>query len=333
MRGIIPSKIEPEIVQSSERRMAWFEFGPLLRHYRVAAGFTQEELAERAGISARAISDMERGLRKRPYRDTVDRLTITLGLTATQGKELARLARSADRHSVSLRASQQLDVDDEHRAGAWSPAQDLPVGGFLGAMPSTPLVGRQWELERLLTTVDAVRNGSGRLVMLVGEPGAGKTRLAQEATMHLRENGFLLAAGRSYELEEQSSYYPFLDVLAAIHAAIPDQIREMVPAEWPYLSVLLPDLLGSPPVGTSAKPNSLSCVPSRPSSRRSRTWLPLPSCSTICTGPMPPASTSCSIWPATPEARASCCSARTAISTSAATIRWKMPFETSPGKT
>lgn len=233
------------------------EFGPLLRHYRIAAGLTQEELAERAGISARAVSDMERGLRKRPYRDTVDRLAIPLRLSREQREELTRLARPTGHHSVSSGASVQLDDGDEYDTGAWSPAQVLPSGGFLGALPSIPLVGRHRELERLLATVDAVRNGSGRLVMLVGEPGAGKTRLAQEATVRLREEGFLVAVGRSYQPEEQSPYYPFLDVLAAIHAAIPNRIRVRVPAEWPYLSVLLPDLLGPAPAGNERETEGL----------------------------------------------------------------------------
>ena len=46
-------------------------FGLLLRRYRTAAGLTQEELAEQAGLSARGISDLERGERERPHRDTV----------------------------------------------------------------------------------------------------------------------------------------------------------------------------------------------------------------------------------------------------------------------
>src|SRR3954453_13561250 len=42
------------------------DFGGLLRRYRVAAGLTQEELAERAGVSARGVSDLERGAQGLP---------------------------------------------------------------------------------------------------------------------------------------------------------------------------------------------------------------------------------------------------------------------------
>ena len=57
-------------------------FGKLLRQYRLDAVLTQEALAERAGLSVRAISDLERGVRNAPRRDTVRLLADTLGLDA-----------------------------------------------------------------------------------------------------------------------------------------------------------------------------------------------------------------------------------------------------------
>src|ERR1051326_2379709 len=55
-------------------------FGELLRRYRAAAGLTQEELAERAGLSGRGIADLERGARAAPYPLTVRRLADGLRL-------------------------------------------------------------------------------------------------------------------------------------------------------------------------------------------------------------------------------------------------------------
>src|SRR5689334_19705353 len=49
-------------------------FGERLRAHRLAFGLTQEQLAERAGLSRCGIADLERGSRSAPYRDTVDRL-------------------------------------------------------------------------------------------------------------------------------------------------------------------------------------------------------------------------------------------------------------------
>src|SRR5215831_17125191 len=59
-------------------------FGELLRRFRLAAGLTQEELAERAGLSARGVQDLERGLRRSPYPATTRRLVEALGLADTE---------------------------------------------------------------------------------------------------------------------------------------------------------------------------------------------------------------------------------------------------------
>src|SRR5436305_3625501 len=56
-------------------------FGTLLRRHRLAAGLTQEELAERAYISRRSVSDMERGVPHRPRPETVALLAAALALS------------------------------------------------------------------------------------------------------------------------------------------------------------------------------------------------------------------------------------------------------------
>src|SRR6478672_4277869 len=55
-------------------------FAVLLQRYRVAAGLSQEELAERAGLSRRGISDLERARRRRPHLATVRRIADALEL-------------------------------------------------------------------------------------------------------------------------------------------------------------------------------------------------------------------------------------------------------------
>src|ERR687886_2890756 len=57
-------------------------FGALLRQHRRAAGLTQEALAERAGLTAQAISALERGFRRRPHPSTVRLLAAALRLHA-----------------------------------------------------------------------------------------------------------------------------------------------------------------------------------------------------------------------------------------------------------
>ncbi len=123
--------------------------------------------------------------------------------------------------------------------GSESP-QRLPIGGFLGSLPNGPLVSREAELERTTEAVDIAAGGTGQLVTLAGEPGAGKTRLAQEVTLSARNRGFLVAAGRCYEGEQSVPYYPFREALTTLLNVCSPGLRASVPQRWPDMQVLLP---------------------------------------------------------------------------------------------
>src|SRR3712207_1201820 len=72
------------------------DFGARLRRLREDAGASQEELASRAGLTAKAISALERGERKRPYPHTVKVLADALGLS---GAELDAFVGAAPRRT------------------------------------------------------------------------------------------------------------------------------------------------------------------------------------------------------------------------------------------
>src|SRR6185437_11433244 len=86
----------------------------------------------------------------------------------------------------------------------------LPQGGYLGAVPENKLVAREAELEHIATALDAVAAGHGRLVLLAGEPGVGKTRLAQEAMLAARNRGLHILVGRCYEQDTALPFSLFL---------------------------------------------------------------------------------------------------------------------------
>src|ERR1700751_1732091 len=67
--------------------------GDLLRRYRMAAGLTQEALADRADLSTRAVSDLERGISRAPRYDTLDLLARPMGLEDSQRTALFAAAR------------------------------------------------------------------------------------------------------------------------------------------------------------------------------------------------------------------------------------------------
>ncbi len=79
------------------------DFAQLLRRARRDVGLSQEELAERAGLSARAISALERGVNRAPRRDTLDMLADALGLDAAERRRWERLRREQSVRSGEAR--------------------------------------------------------------------------------------------------------------------------------------------------------------------------------------------------------------------------------------
>lgn len=150
---------------------------------------------------------------------------------------VVQVIRTSDQGEVAPAATEETPAALE---------QALPVGGFLGSLARGTLVARERELEQVLASVAGAAQGNGQTVLLAGEPGAGKTRLAQEATLHLHDGGFLVAAGRCYEPEQTVPYYPFLDVLSTAYAFTPAEIRRAAAHRWPYLGAILPDQIDVP---------------------------------------------------------------------------------------
>jgi class 3 adenylate cyclase len=74
-------------------------------------------------------------------------------------------------------------------------------------------VGRRDEMEQLKAALEAVLSGHGSLVMVVGEPGIGKSRLAREFTVYASLRGAQVLTGHCYEGEITVPYLPFVEAL------------------------------------------------------------------------------------------------------------------------
>jgi class 3 adenylate cyclase/DNA-binding XRE family transcriptional regulator len=123
-------------------------FADLLRHHRTMAGLTQEELAARAGLSADAISTLERGARRRPCRDTV---ALPAEALALPEEEQAAFAAAARLSAAALAATPPAEATAELDGHAHGPDAILPHGVV------TFLIAEVEDLTRLLHKLDGDR--------------------------------------------------------------------------------------------------------------------------------------------------------------------------------
>lgn len=141
------------------------EFGELLRTHRIGAGLTQQQLADFAMVSVRAIRDLECGRTRSPRAETVRLLADGLRLDEGSRADLQQAGgRSAGRMAV---------------------APPAPAG------PAGLIVGREAEAAALAALLVEERR---RLVTVTGVGGAGKTRLALEVAgeLHFRHGWSVL---------------------------------------------------------------------------------------------------------------------------------------------
>jgi predicted ATPase/DNA-binding XRE family transcriptional regulator len=132
------------------------QFGTLLRQYRLAAGLSQEVLAELALISADGISALERGVNRAPQRETLERLVRALNLDPDQTRAI--------------------------EAASKRPSRPRSRGRVKHNLPPRParLFGRDDEIEAITALI-----ADGEPLTLVGAGGVGKTSLAVEAGRRL----------------------------------------------------------------------------------------------------------------------------------------------------
>jgi class 3 adenylate cyclase/tetratricopeptide (TPR) repeat protein len=128
-----------------------------------------------------------------------------------------------------------------------------------GFLTQTPFVGRRDELARLTHHLERAERQQGSLVMVVGEPGIGKTRTTEEFAPQARTRGARVLWGRCYEGEGAPPYSPFAEAIGeyaaraevdelradlsqygAAVAGIAPLLKERVP-DLPLLPALQPD--------------------------------------------------------------------------------------------
>ncbi|ARF82310.1 tetratricopeptide repeat protein [Kitasatospora aureofaciens] len=183
------------------------EFGHLLAGHRVAAGLTQEDLAATAGVSLRALGDMERGRTRGPQRRTVRALAAALGLDGAQSAALEGAAQSGRPRGVRQVPPQGQAVGPvvppAAPAGAGpepaappAPEPAAPPAPDAAAEPAPPgtppgalalprdladFTAREQALAELAALTADEHPAHPRVVLISGQPGLGKTAFALHA--------------------------------------------------------------------------------------------------------------------------------------------------------
>jgi len=123
-------------------------------------------------------------------------------------RQLRNLARPE--HVFELRLE---NADDSRAATTHVPMPRPGLPAVLGG--PGPFVGRGPELERLLSTWQTALDGGAHAVLIAGEPGVGKTRLAGEWSGHAYEQGAVVLYGRCDE-DLGAPYQPFAEALRSL---------------------------------------------------------------------------------------------------------------------
>jgi eukaryotic-like serine/threonine-protein kinase len=105
------------------------------------------------------------------------------------------------------------------------------------------LIGRRTELQQLRELWVRARRGNGHLALVSGEPGVGKTRLANEAIVYAQLNGATVLKGGSYEYEATTPYLPFVEALRSwVRGQEPAALRARLGAGASELARFAPEI-------------------------------------------------------------------------------------------
>ena len=233
-------------------------------------------LGER-GDYAQASGFAERLIQTDPLNEEAYRLLMRLHAASGQ---LARALQTYHLCSATLERELGVEPSPATRAAyeALLPAerghaapveslQAIPTGG-------SSLVGRASEWTLLTTLWRETRRGQAQVVLLSGEPGVGKTRLAEELRSWCARTGAVTAEARSYASEGAMAYGPFVTWLRS--PAITARLGRLDRTHRTALAPLLPDLIPSPlhrhrcrrPDPMPSSGGGCSKPPLRPSTRR-----------------------------------------------------------------
>src|SRR5712692_10014518 len=109
--------------------------------------------------------------------------------------------------------------------------------------PGAPFIGREKELAELRAGLDGALGGNGHLFLISGQPGVGKTRLAEQLASEAETRGVRVLWGRCWEGDGRPAFWPWVQALRSYVAACePRALASELGAQGPILSQLVPEI-------------------------------------------------------------------------------------------
>jgi DNA-binding SARP family transcriptional activator len=219
---------------------------PRIEELRASAQELVAEAAIRLGRTDEALPELEALVKEYPLRERLrGQLMLCLYRAGRQAEALEAYQATRrtlvdelgiepgrqlrDLHEAILRQDPQLDP-----APPDAPAPESPRSAF---------VGRQREFADLAAGLDDAVAGRGRLFLLAGEPGIGKSRLAEELIAHATARGARVLVGRCWEAGGAPAYWPWVQALRAyVRESDPGALRSQLGAGAGDLAQIIPEL-------------------------------------------------------------------------------------------
>jgi len=197
------------------------------------------------------VGELEALIAEHPLRERLrGQLMLALYRSGRQAEALAAYqdARRALVDGLGIEPGRELR-ELEQAILRQDPGLDLAPPGEPELGPArNAFVGREHELSTLMAALDEALAGEGRLVLIAGEPGIGKSRLAEEVGRHARRRGARVYVGRCWEAGGAPAYWPWVQALRAyIRESDPEAVRAQLGGEGAELATILPELRGLVP--------------------------------------------------------------------------------------
>jgi class 3 adenylate cyclase len=205
--------------------------------------------------------------RRHPDEPVVVRIGLHTGEAISEGGDLFGSSVDAAARIMSHAAGEQILVSEVLKAvmGAAREIQFLDRGRFrLKGFPDrwhlfevawrqdepaaaavefgrTPYVGRPEERERLRKLLEGAQRGRSAIVLLGGEAGVGKTRLAEEVVNEARARGMFTTSGRCYDMKGAPPYIPFVEAIEySLRVSTPENFRAALGDAAPEIARIVP---------------------------------------------------------------------------------------------